>query len=32
MSDLSLPEDAEPVEPIEDDAAISDIDTPDAAA
>ena len=32
MSDLSLPEDAEPVEPIEDDAAISDIDTPDATA
>ncbi|EGK71360.1 MAG: RNA polymerase sigma factor RpoS [Methyloversatilis sp.] len=32
MSDLSLPEDAEPVEPIEDDAAISDIDTPEAAA
>lgn len=30
MSDLSLPDDAEPVEPIEDDAAISDIDTPEA--
>ena len=32
MSDLSLPDDAEPVEPIEDDAAISDIDTPEAVA
>lgn len=31
MSDLSLPEDAEPVEPIEDEAAISDIDAPEAA-
>ncbi|WP_374340232.1 RNA polymerase sigma factor RpoS [Methyloversatilis sp.] len=30
MSDLSLPEDAEPVEPIEEDAVISDIDTPEA--
>lgn len=31
MSDLSLPEDAEPVEPIEDEASISDIDTADTA-
>ncbi|WP_018410122.1 RNA polymerase sigma factor RpoS [Methyloversatilis thermotolerans] len=32
MSDLSLPEDAEPVEPIEEEASIGDIDTVDSSA